>query len=300
MAFNPIVIEKGLSARFALAMMEFQAARELAPGLMMAALAAPSTGAYEKYGWLGAMPSVQQWIGERNSKELRNYDYTIRNKDWEASVPVFENDWDDDQTGSYDMIPAMLAKRVLVHPEKLLNEVIIAGTSGLAYDGVAFFSDASGLRTIDNLLAGTGITLAQLKADLIAALTAMAKFDDDNDEILNITGNVIYCPIALKHLFESLVFSTADPTASGGVNTFNPFNGKFTIIGDARLDADDVNDWYLFATNEIVQPFIYQLRQTARPSMEKTNHTKQWVFGSDYRSNVGYGIPHLAIKTVNS
>ena len=86
MGFNPIVIEKGLSARFAQAMMEFQAARELAPGLMMAALAAPSTGAYEKYGWLGSMPSVQQWIGERNSKELANYDYTIRNKDWEASV----------------------------------------------------------------------------------------------------------------------------------------------------------------------------------------------------------------------
>ena len=73
MAFNPIVIEKGLSARFAQAMMQFQAARELAPGLMMAALQAPSTGAQEKYGWLGAMPSVQQWIGERNSKELEDY-----------------------------------------------------------------------------------------------------------------------------------------------------------------------------------------------------------------------------------
>ncbi len=300
MAFNPIVIEKGLSARFAAAMMQFQSDRQLTPGLMQVALQSPSTGSYEKYGWLGAMPSVQQWLGERNSAELKDYDYTIRNKDWQASVPIFENDWDDDQTGSYDQIPAMLAKRIMGHPEKLLNEIIIAGTSGLAYDGVAFFSDASGVRTIDNLLAGTGVTLATMKADLIAALTAMAKFTDDQSEILNIQGNVIYCPIAMKHNFESLVFSTADPTATGGVNTFNPFAGQFTVIGDARLDADDANDWYLFASNEIVQPFIYQLRQNARPSMEKTQHTKQWVFGSDYRSNVGYGIPHLAIKTVNS
>jgi phage major head subunit gpT-like protein len=198
------------------------------------------------------------------------------------------------------MIPAMLAKRIMVHPEKLINEVVIAGTTDLAYDGVAFFSNVSGVRTFDNLLAGTGITLATLKADLIAALVAMAKFTDDQGEILNITGNVIYCPIALKATFESLIFSAADPTATGGVNTFNPFHNKFTVIGDARLDAADAKDWYLFATNEIVQPFIYQLRQNARPSMEKTNHTKQWVYGSDYRSNVGYGIPHLAIKTVTA
>lgn len=300
MSFNPTVIEKGLSAKFAKAMMDFQAARDIAPGLMQVALSAPSTGAYEKYGWLGAMPSVQQWVGERNAVELEDYDYIIKNKDWEASVPVNENDWDDDQTGSYDMIPAMLAKRVMSHPEKLLSEIIIAGTSGLAYDGVAFFSNATGARTIDNLLAGTGVTLATMKADLISALTAMAKFTDDQGEILNIKGNVIYCPVAMQHNFESLVFSSADPTASGGVNTFNPFYNKFTVIGDARLDASDVNDWYLFSSTEIVQPFIYQLRENAMPSMEKTNHTKRWVFGSDYRANVGYGLPHLAIKTVNT
>lgn len=300
MAFNPIVIEKGLSARFAQAMMNFQAARELAPGLMATALQAPSTGAYEKYGWLGAMPAVSQWLGERNSKEFKDYDYTIKNKDWETSVPVFENDWDDDQTGSYDLIPAMLAKKVMTHPEKLISDLVIDGDTALAYDGIAFFSDVSAPRDIDNLLAGTGTSLAQLKADLIAALTAQAKFPDDQGSILNITGNVIYCPIALQYLFESLVYSTADPTASGGVNTFNPFHNKFTIIGDARLDADDANDWYLFATNEVVKPFIWQLRQGAKPSMEKTNHTKQWVFGSDYRGNGGYGIPHLGVKTVNS
>lgn len=300
MSWNPIVIEKELNARFAQAMMEFQAARDIAPGLMQAALMAPSNGAYEKYGWLGAMPAVQQWIGERNSKELKDYDYTIKNKDWEASVPLSEDDWDDDQTGSYQMIPAMLAQRVMKHPEKLLSQVVIDGDTALAYDGVAFFSDVSAPRTIDNLLAGTGTTLATLKADLISALTAMAKFTDDQGEILNITGNMIYCPVALKQLFESLVYSAADPTATGGVNTFNPFFNKFTVVGDARLDADDANDWYLFATNEIVQPFIYQLRQNARPSMEKTPHTKTWVYGSDYRSNVGYGLPHLAIKIVNS
>lgn len=298
--FNPVVIEKGLQARFAQAMQQFYAAREIAPGLMQAALEVPSTGAYEKLGWLGSLPGVQQWLGERNAKELKDYDYTIKNKDWEASVIINENDWDDDQTGSFSVVPAMLAKRIMSHPEKLISELVVNGDSELAYDGIPFFSAATGVRTITNLLTGTGTALANLKADLISALGAMAKFTDDNGEIMNIQGNVIYCPINLKPDFESLVFSTADPTAAGGVNTYNPFNGKFVVIGDARLDADDANDWYLFATNEIVKPFVYQLRQKARPSMEKANLTKQWVFGADYRGNGGYGIPHLGIKVTNT
>ena len=300
MSWNPTVIEKGLNARYAKAMMEFQAARDIAPGLMGAAMQVPSNGAYEKQGWLGAMPGVSQWLGERAAKEFKSYDYTIKNKDWETSVPIFENDWDDDQTGSYSIIPAMLAKRIMAHPEKLVNELVTGGDANLAYDGVAFFSAISGVRTYANVLSGSGITLAFLKKDLIAAIVAQAKYTDDQGEILNIKGNVIYCPVALVTLFESLVYSRADPTAAGGTDTYNPFGGKFTVIGDARLDADDPNDWYLFATNEIVQPFIWQLRQGAKPSMEKTPHTKAWVYGSDYRGNGGYGLPQLAIKTTNT
>jgi phage major head subunit gpT-like protein len=299
MAFNPTVIEKGLNARFAQAMAEFQAARSINPGLMGLALTAPSNGAYEKYGWLGAMPAVKQWIGERNSKQFASYDYTIKNLDWEASTPVFENDFDDDQTGSYAMIAAMLANRIGVHPEKLMIDLLTAGDVGLAYDGIAFFSNATGVRVNDNILTGTGVTLETMSADLTAAKIAMSKFVDDQGETLNIKADTIVCPVSLEDNFRRLVDSQTDPTATA-TGTFNPFSGKFTVIGDARLDADDVNDWYLCATREIVKPFIYQNRQSGRSTMEKTNHTKQWVFGADYRSNAGYGIPQLAIKTTNA
>lgn len=298
MGFNPTVIEKGLTARFAQAMAEMQAARSMSPGIMSAALNVPSTGAYNKYGWLGAVPAVKQWLGIRDSVEFDSYEYTLKNLDWEASVPVNQNDFDDDQTGSYAMLSQMLAQRVLVHPEKLMIDLLINGTSGLAYDGVAFFSDVSAPRTFDNLLAGTGVTLALMEADLNSALVAMAKFTDDQGEILNIKGDLIVCPVSMMRNFQRLVSSETDPTATA-VGTFNPYRG-IRVIGDARLDADDANDWYLLATNEIVKPFIYQLRQGGQTSMEKTNHSKEWVFGADYRGNAGYALPHLAIKTVNS
>jgi len=299
MAFNPVVIEKGLNAAFAQKMAEFFAARQLAPGLMSAVMGIESNAAYEKMGWVGAMAAVAQWIGELSAKNFSDYDYTIKNLDWAVAAPVNENDVEDDQVGVLRMIPSLLAKRLLAHPEKLVAALATGGTSGLAYDGVAFFSDASGARAIDNLLGGSGVdTLAHMETDLNAALVQMAKFTDDQSEVLNIKGNLIYCPVAQERNWKRLVQSDTDPGASvAGV--YNPYKGM-QVIGDARLDAADATDWYLLATEEIVKPFAFSTRQTGRGRMEKKNLTKTWVYSADYRGNAGYGLPHLAVKTVNS
>jgi len=208
MAFNPIVIEKGLNAGFAREMAQFQAAREISPGIMAAGMMIPSTAAYEKLGWLGAMPTVQQWLGEIQAKQLEDYDYTIKNKDWAVAVPVNENDVADDQTGVHTMFPAMLAQRMR-HPENLMIDLLIDGDSETAYDGVAFFSDVSGARTIDNLLAGTGTDLDEVEADLNAALVAMAKFTDDQGEALNLRGDLIVCPVAMERSTCAAILSFA-------------------------------------------------------------------------------------------
>jgi phage major head subunit gpT-like protein len=275
------------------------AQREISPGLLMSALKVSSSGYDEKFGWIGAMPGVQEWIGEINAKEFEYYDYTIKNRDFATAVPIFENDFADDRVGALATIPEMLVRRILSHPEKLLIDLITKGTTLKAYDGVAFFSDASGNRKFDNLLAGTGTSLAQLEADLNTSLATMAKFSDDQGEALNIKGSMIVCPVSLENKFRRLVQSETDPTAVAQ-GTYNPYNGRIEVIGDARLDSADSNDWYLFATNEIVKPFIYQLRQSASPMMEKTPHTKRWIYSANYRGNAGYGLPHLAIKTVNT
>lgn len=299
MALNPIVIERGIQANFAQKMSQWQTARQINPGLLMAAMIIQSTGAYEKLGWLGSVPAVRQWIGELQAKGLEDYEYTIRNLDWEASTYVNQNDLDDDQTGTIQMIPGFLVDRIMAHPEELILSLLTGGTTGLAYDGVAFFSDASGVRTIDNLLGGTGVTLAQIEADLNSALTAMAKFTDDNGKVLNVKGNMIVCPIELENKFNRLINSQTDPLAAAQ-GTFNPYAGKFTVVGDARLSGTDANDWYLLATNQTVKPLIYSERQTARAHFEKKNGSKEWTAYAEYRANAGYGLPHLAVKTVNT
>lgn len=300
MAFNPVIIEKGLNAGFAQKMAQFLAARELSPGLLSAAMGIESRSASEKMGWIGAMGAVKQMVGEIGAKGFDDYDYEVKNLDWYASAPLNENDVDDDQTGVLKMIPELLAKRIAAHPEELIVDLLTGGTSGLAYDGVAFFADASGARVNDNLLTGSGVTVAQLETDLEAALVAMAKFKDDQSKTLNIRGDTIVCPVALENKIRKLVNSVASPTATAGVDTYNPYYGRFTVIGDARLDAVSATDWYLLATKEPVKPFVFSYREAARPMMEKTPHTKDWIYSVDYRGNAGYGLPHLAVMVNNS
>ena len=299
MALDPIVIERGLRVDFARRMAEFLAARQINPGLMGAAMVIQSNGAYEKMGWLGAMPAVRQWLGELQAKELNDYDYTLRNLKWEATTPVNQDDLDDDQTGTIAMIPGFLVDRIMAHPEKLMIDLILAGTSGIAYDGVAFFSNASGARTIDNLLGGSGVTLANIETDLNTALATMAKFTDDQGEVLNTKGNFILCPKALENTFKRLVNSQTDPTATAQ-GTFNPYSGQFTVIGDARLDGTDATDWYLFATAEQIKPFVFSMRRNPKSIFEKKVGSELWLASASYRGNAGYGLPQLAIKMVNS
>ena len=58
---------------------------------------------------------------------------------------------------------AQLVEAVMIFKKELILNALVNGDTLLAYDGVAFFSDASGLRVNDNLLAGTGVTLATLQ-----------------------------------------------------------------------------------------------------------------------------------------
>lgn len=296
---NPVIIEKGLNNLFAKNMARMFEAMENSPGIMRTALGARSTGAYEKYGWLGALPSVKEWIGELTFKDLQDYDYTIRNKKWYVAQDIDQDVIDDDQVSVLNLIPELLVSRLAAHPEKLILELITGGASNLAYDGIAFFSNASGVRTIDNLGAGTGITLAQIEADLAAAEAAMAAFVDDQGEVLNIKPDLIVCPVALKNTISRLVYSQDDPTATAS-GTYNPYVGRYTVIGDARLDADDANNWYLFDTKEVLKPFVWQIREDAAPKMEKIPLKDRWAYYAKGRWNAGYGLPHLGYCVVNT
>ena len=104
------------------------------------AMVVPSTTKEEKYGWLGAFPRMREWLGDRHVEGLAIHDYSIKNKDFESTIEVDRNDIEDDTLGIYRPIVSELARQAGTHPDELIFSLFGSGTTGLCYDGKAFFA----------------------------------------------------------------------------------------------------------------------------------------------------------------
>ena len=63
------------------------------------AMRVSSNQASEDYGFLGMVPQMQEWIGGREAKYLREYSFNVRNKDFEATLGIKDKDMIRDKTG---------------------------------------------------------------------------------------------------------------------------------------------------------------------------------------------------------
>ena len=176
--------------------------------------------------------------------------------------------------------------------------------AGLAFDGIAFFSDVSGVRINDNLLAGTisagTPTLAQIAADIRTCRNSMLGFKDSRGEIIGIMPDTFVVPPNLEMGFMQLMTSNSDPslTNSGTVNPFK--NWVKRIVVDPGLT--DLNDFYALSTSYSVGPFVRQQRSGVETFLDETgrNVNGRLIFGAKFRGNVGYGLPILAAKVVSA
>lgn len=102
------------------------------------AMLAPSTGAEEKYPWLGDMPGFRKWLGERVVNRLKAHGYTIPNEDFELTVEVKRNDIQDDKMGVYTPMFSQFGQAQKNHPDELVFSLLAVADSRLCYDGQYF------------------------------------------------------------------------------------------------------------------------------------------------------------------
>lgn len=264
----------------------------------------PSTGPSEDYRWLQENPEFEQWIGDINVADLKEYSFSITNEPFVAAVGVHEDELDDDRDGIILARVRGMAGGDRRKWGKLLHTLLINGTTGLAFDGVAFFSDATGDRVNDNLLAGTisaaAPTLAQAAADVLTVRKAMLGFKNSRGEIVGIIPDTWVVPPNLENVFMQLATATADPTGSNaGVQ--NPYRQYIQrVVVDPGLT--DTNDFYAMATRYSVGPLVKQMRTAVESRIDETGRNKNGRinFIAKFRGNVGYGLPIMAVKVVSS
>jgi phage major head subunit gpT-like protein len=299
MIVDTVFLEKGLKAAFDDAYSQFIGDR-YSKILALLTTEVPSTSASEKYGWMGDVPAVREWLGDKQSGTMVDYNYTIPNKDWESTIDIDRDELDDDQLGRILPRIQMMAQRMKSWKGKLVAQFLAAGTTGLAYDGSAYFANRTAPN--DNLLAGSGNTailgssgLTYLEIDIAAARAAMQEFVSDKGEPLGLELDTIVCPSGLESLFIQACMS---PQPMGVTNPATQWIKNVICLPG----LSDQTDWYGFCTGYALKPFIFQNRKDTDLVLDDTQvkRNRKLYYSAESRGNAGYGFFQMGVKVVNS
>lgn len=254
----------------------------------------------EDYPWLGAVPAMTKWEGERTITELRSSKVTIVNDDWSTAIEFRRKDLRRDKTPQIRARVADLASRVAMHPEYLLTQLLTV--NGNAYDGVTFFATNHAVGnsgtinnkvlTTDGAAGGAAPTTAQQANNILLGLQRMLGFKDDQGQPINqaVKSFAVMVPV---NMMSATYAAVALQYSSAGVN--NPLLAvpglNLEVIVNARLTATDT--FYLIATGAPLKPFLLQEELTQPedlgPDSEHAKKTNKVAFMHGWTGGVGYG-----------
>ncbi len=99
----------------------------------------PSTTKENKYGWLGNVPGMREWMGPRQVQNISEFDYSIANKSYEQTLGVSRTDIEDDNLGVYAPLFTAMGEAVAAHPDQLVWSLLKSGFTTRCYDKQYFF-----------------------------------------------------------------------------------------------------------------------------------------------------------------
>jgi phage major head subunit gpT-like protein len=257
---------------------------------------ASSVRTSEKYGWIGNMPGMREWLGERQFSELRAANFVLENKHWEQSLLVKKTDLADDNLGQYGPMIEQLGVEAAYHPDELWFSVLEQGESTACFDGQFFFDTdhvwgSSGTQSNDitsTVVSTTAPTVAEIKTAIRKMIRTMLAFKNDQGKLYNrptvgrLNDLTLLVPLALRDLaFDALESELLS-------NSSNVVVDRPNIVSSAYLTSDV--KLYMFKTGEPVKPFIFQRREPLSRMTKGLEdlETKDVKFMTEARYNVGY------------
>jgi phage major head subunit gpT-like protein len=113
--------------------------KSVAPTWSRVAMQTNSTAAAENYGWLGQMPRIREWAGDRVANSLDSFGYQIKNRTFESTITVKREQIEDDSYGLFSPLFTGLGESVGLFPDELVYGLFGAGFASACFDGQNFF-----------------------------------------------------------------------------------------------------------------------------------------------------------------
>jgi len=263
----------------------------------------------EDYVFSGHSPTLREWTGERQAKELVIDEFNIKNKMFEATLVILKKWIDYDKTGHIEDRINEMVMRVAAHWDKLLSELIITGESATCYDG-QFFFDTDHADSGSNQSNDIGIDISALPVNQNGSTTApspeemeqcilqgiaqIGSFVDADSEPVNenLSKFLVMVPTTLKNAADAAV--TNPVLTSGKTNTIANGDFEVKVVANQRLNSTWTAAFPIFATEGGQSPLVRQLRQDNIPDMQAEGsaeefNNRRWLFGVTRECNVGFG-----------
>lgn len=259
------------------------------------AMEVPSETRSETYAWLGAAPSMREWIGDRQIANLSAYSYAIHNRDFELTVSVPRNDIEDDLIGVFKPMFQELAYSARRHPDELVFGLFPEAFTAKCFDGQPFISDQhktgiSGQKPVTQSNKGTYKLTPESYG---AARTQMMSLLNEEGRPLYIVPNLLVVAPQKEAVARTILM--ADEIHQ----KVNIYKGTAEILVVPELAANP-EQWFLLCTKRPVKPFIFQNRRKPQlvaktnPNDDNVFMNKEYIYGVDARYNAGYGLWQLA------
>ncbi|TVP15761.1 Mu-like prophage major head subunit gpT family protein [Shewanella sp. KCT] len=99
----------------------------------------PSSAASTGYGFLGQIPKIREWVGDRIIHKLADFEYEIKNKLFESTVSVSRTEFEDNDYGKYGILFEDFGREANAFPNDYVFELLANGASRPCFDGQSFF-----------------------------------------------------------------------------------------------------------------------------------------------------------------
>lgn len=269
------------------------------------AMRVESTGAEERYDWLGAMPTLRELIGEIQVRNLTANDWRIINREFENTIGIRRPDIERDKFGLYRPVLQTMGQDARRYPNKMVAALLTGGFTSKDYTGKNFF-DANKAGTPGTRFPFTNFTTKKLSADNFAeGRRNILERRAANGEPMDLGIDLVLVVSPKNEAIGKTILqadfvqtaATGATSATGGNTNVNKGTARLKVW--SLLSSYNPDFWCIMEMGMPLKPLIVQIElppEVVGVTNINDSHVllkKEFLYQAYTRLGAGYGMPEL-------